>query len=139
MRFDSFCGPSNLSITPNITSEMSMNWIPERNPVSVEGQGSDVHEKNIRCALIRRPGLKTYVTLPRTPVRGLFPGEFRLFAVGSDHLYEIKSGGTIVDRSVPGFSGSSGVGPAGGALQLDSNPVWGFFNGSQLFLVSGGQ
>ena len=63
-----------------------MNWIPERNPVPVEGQGTDVHDKNVRCGLIRRPGLKTFVTLPNVPVRGVFPGEYRLFAVGGDHF-----------------------------------------------------
>ena len=115
-----------------------MNWIPERNVVSVEGQGTDVHDKNVRCSLIRRPGLKTFVTLPLAPVRGVFPGEFRLFAVGGDHFYEILSSGTIIDRSTPGFSGSSGIGTAGGAIGNDGNPVLGFFNGNQMLLVSAG-
>jgi len=137
-RFDAFCGMSNTSVSPNITSEMTMNWIPERNPVSIEGQGTDVHDKNIRCSLIRRPGLQTFVTLPKAPVRGLFPGEYRLFAVGGDHLYEVLSGGTIIDRSTPGFSGSSGTGPAGGPIGNDGRPVIGLFNGVQLLLVSNG-
>lgn len=138
-RFDAFCGPANTSVSPNITSEYTMNWIPERNAVSVEGQGTDVHEKNIRCSLIRRPGLKTFVTLPTGIIRGVFPGENRLFAVSGDHFYEIFSNGTFTDRSTPGFAGASGIGPAGGPINNDGKPVLGFFNGTQMLLVSGGQ
>src|SRR5215471_4717925 len=141
-RFDSFCGPSNTSVSPNITSELTMNWIPERNAVSVEGQGTEVHDKNIRCSMVRRPGLKTFVTLPNAPVRLLLPGENRLFAVGGDHFYEITNNptpGTIIDRSTPGFTGASGNGPAGTTIGNDGNPVLGFMNGNQIMLVSNGR
>lgn len=139
-RFDAFCGGFNTPFSPNIQSERTVNWIPEKNSGSVEGQGTDVHDKNIRCTLIRTPGLKTFVTLPKLPVRGVFPGEFRLFAVGGDHFYEILEDGTIVDRSVPGFTGASGIGPAGGPIGFDpSTPVQFFSNGSQLMLISDGQ
>ena len=137
-RFDAFLGGYNTPFSPNIQSELTINWIPEKNAVSVEGQGTQVHDKNIRCSLIRTPGLKLFVTLPHSPCRGVFPGEFRLFAVGADHFYEILADGTIIDRSVPGFAGASNVGPAGGTIGLDSNPVQFFSNGNQVMLISAG-
>ena len=137
-RFDAFCGGFSTPFSPNIQSEFTMDWIPSLNSVSVEGQGTDVHDKNVRCSLVRRPGLQTFVTLPLGPVRGVFPGENRLFAVGQSHFYEVKSDGTIIDRSTPGFTGASGVGPAGGPINNDGNPVLAFFNGNQIMLVSGG-
>jgi len=138
-RFDAFSGPFNTTFSPNVQSEYTMNWLPEPNAVSVEGQGSELHDKNVRCALIRLPGLKTFVTLPNAPCRGVFPGEFRLFAVGGDHYYEIQAGGTVIDRSVPGFSGSSGIGTAGGTIGNDGRPVLWFQNGKQVLLISAGQ
>lgn len=144
-RFDAFCGVSNTSISPNITSEFTINWVPEANAVSVEGMGTDVHNKNVRCALVRRPGLKTFVTLPQVPVRGVFAAEYRLFAVGGSHFYEIKNDGTIIDRSTPGFGAgqpppyaASGVGPAGGTIGVDNSPVQFFMNGNQILLISAG-
>ena len=138
-RFDSFCGPFATSFSPNIQSELTINWIPEKNSVSVEGQGTEVHDKNIRCSLLPTPGLKLFVTLPLSPCRGVFPGEFRLFAVGADHFYEILESGTIIDRSVPGFTGASGIGPAGGTIGNDPQvPVQVFSNGTQLLIVSAG-
>jgi hypothetical protein len=137
-RFDAFTGPYNTPYSPNIQSELTINWLPETNAVSVEGQGTEVHNKNVRCSLIRMPGLKTFVTLPLAPCRGVFPGEWRLFAVGGDHYYEIKSGGAIIDRSTPGFSGASGIGPAGGTIGNDNRPVQWFSNGNQVMLISAG-
>ena len=138
MRFDAFCGPFNASISPNITSELTMNWIPERNSVTVNDMGTGVTDKNVRCSLIRTPGLAPFVSLPLAPVRGVFAGDNRLFAVGDDHLYEILFGGTVIDRSTPGFSGASGVGPAGGTIGNDDWPVQFFANGNQLLIVSAG-
>lgn len=139
-RFDAFCGGFDTPFSPNIQSEWTMNWLPERNSASVEGQG-DVHDKNVRCSLIRLPGLKTFVTLPQAPCRGVFPGEFRLFAVGGAHFYEVKlvSGSpTIIDRSTAGFSGASGMGPAGGTIGNDMRPAQCFFNGNQAVIISAG-
>jgi hypothetical protein len=137
-RFDAFLGPYNTPFSPNIQAEFTMNWLAERNGVTVEGQGTDVHDKNIRCSLIRLPGLKTWVTLPAAPCRGVFPGEFRLFAVGGAHFYEVLANGTIIDRSTPGFSNASNVGPAGGTIGNDGRPVQFFSNGNQLMLISAG-
>lgn len=137
-RFDAFAGGFNTTFSPNVQSEYTMNWIPEGVSVSVEGIGTDVHNKNVRCSLIRRPGLKTFVTLPNGQIRGVFPGENRLFAVSGSHLYEVKSDGSYIDRSTPGFTGASGIGPAGGPIANDGKPVLAFFNGNQMLLVSGG-
>jgi hypothetical protein len=142
-RLDAFCGPFNASISPNITSELTMNWIPEKNPIPVSDMGTDVKDKNVRCSLIRTPGLATFASLPTSPVRGLFPGENRLFAVGGDHFYEIVHNvttgtDTIVDRSTPGFTGATGIGPAGGTIGNDGWPVQCFLNGNQALLISAG-
>ncbi|HEY1896707.1 MAG TPA: hypothetical protein VGG62_10565 [Terracidiphilus sp.] len=137
-RFDAFCGGFNTSISPNITSELTMNWIPERNAVPVNEMGTGVTDKNIRCSLVRTPGLSTFVQLPLAPVRCLWPGENRLLAVGGDHLYEVNAAGTITDRSTPGFSGATGIGPAGGTIGNDGRPVQIFSNGNQILVISAG-
>lgn len=138
-RFDSFCGPANTSVSSNIQSEQTINWIPERNAISVNDQGTDLTDKNIRCALIRTPGIKEYVLLPKGPLRGLFPGEYRMFAAGGDSFYEVFNPPSYVDRSIPGFSGSSGIAPAGGTIGNDGRIVQCFSNGNQLLIVSAGQ
>jgi len=138
-RFDAFTGPFNTPFSPNIQSELTMNWIPERNAVSVNDQGTNVTDKNVRCSLIRTPGIKLFTTLPKTPVRGVFPGEFRLFAAGGDSFYEVFADGSFTDRSVPGFPGSSGDGPAGGTIGDNDLPVQCFFNGTEILIVSAGQ
>jgi hypothetical protein len=138
MRFDAITGGSNTSFSIDITSERTINWMPEKNYFPVLGMGNDVHDKNERCSMIRRPGIHLFSTLPQTPVRGMFPGEGRLFAVSGSHLYEVFHDGTYVDRSIPGFSGSSGVGPSGGAVGNDMAPVQMFANGGQLLVVSAG-
>lgn len=137
-RFDAFCGGSNLSGSANVSSEWSMNWMPERSGVSVEGQGTDVHDKNVRCHLLGSPGLKLWSTLPKSPVRGLFPGSYRMFAAAGNSFYEVFSGGTYTDRSVAGFSGSSGVGPSGTTIGNDGLPVQCIFNGNQALVISAG-
>lgn len=137
-RFDAFCGPFNTSVSPNITSELTMNWIPERNPISIQDMGTKVTDKNVRCSLIRTPGLQLFQALPASPVRGLFPGEQRLFAAAADRFYEVTATGYI-DRSTPGFPGASGVGPTGGPIGNDGQPVQAFFNGNQVLIISAGQ
>ena len=76
-------------------------------------------------ALTRTPGLTLYGTLPTGPLRGLWPGEQRLFAVGGAILYEVIPG------SPPTYTPHGNVGN-------DGNPVQFFANGGQLFVVSAG-
>jgi len=138
VRFDNFCGPSNTSASINISSERTINWIPETADLSYDARGLSGGEKNSRCTLVRTPGLSLFITLPTGPVRGLFPGDGVLYAVGGTHLYQIFYNGTYVDRSTPGFSGASGVGPAGGTVVNDGKPAQLLANGNQLLVISGG-
>lgn len=138
-RFDAFLGPFNTSISPNITSEMTMNWIPEKNFVPTQGMGTDVTDKNVRCSLIRTPGIATFVDLGEAPVRCLWPGENRLLAIAGSSLYEVYSDGSVINRSTPGFSGASGVAPAGGPIGNDGKPAQIFANGNQILVISAGK
>lgn len=132
-------GPFNAAASINISSEAAINWLPERMGVSVNDQGTDVTDKNVRCALIRTPGLKLHATLPKVPVRGVFPGAFRLFAASGDSWYEVFNDGTFVDRSIPGFTGASGLGSPPVTIGNDGRPVQCFFNGNQALIISAGK
>jgi hypothetical protein len=50
-----------------------------------------------QVALLGTPGIHIFTTLPTAPVRGLWAGEDRLFAVGGTKLYEVTSSGGITD------------------------------------------
>ena len=141
MRFDAFCGGFNTAFSPNVSSEDTINWIAERNPIPIRGQGDEITDKNERAALIRTPGISKVLTLPFSPIRGLWPGENRLFAAAGSHLFEIFYGSTYtyVDRSIPGFTGACGSGPAGGPIGNDGAPVQMFANGRDLLIISAGQ
>ena len=82
-----------------------------------------------KARLAGTPGLALHVTLPKSPVRGLWAGDGRLFAVAGTSLYEVFSGGTYTDRSA--MSG-------GTTLANDGLPVTFAANGTQLLVVSGG-
>src|ERR1039457_4778518 len=126
MKFDSFTGTADSFPSLNIGAARTVNWTQE--PTS---------EKSA-FALVRTPGLSLFVTLPKSPCRGIFPGDGALYAVGADHLYQILVDGTIIDRSTSGFSGASGIGTAGGTIGNDGNPVQFAVNGNQLLVVSAG-
>jgi hypothetical protein len=64
----------------------------------------------------RTPGLQVFCALPKTPIRGIFPGENRLFAVAGNSFYEIFSNGTFTDRSALG--GASFIGNDGNPCDL---------------------
>lgn len=51
------------------------------------------------------PGISLLATLPTTPVRALWAGNNRLFAVGGNVLYEVMSNGSVT--AYPGTMGSS--------------------------------
>ena len=80
-----------------------------------------------RMYLKRTPGLSLFSTITGSngPVRGVWAGENRLFAVVGSNLYEIFQDGTFNNR---GSVGSATTGPVQFAA-----------NGNQLFVVSGGQ
>ncbi|MEN6336026.1 MAG: hypothetical protein ABFE01_17370, partial [Phycisphaerales bacterium] len=64
----------------------------------------EINEANSRINgeigyLARVPGLRPYLSLPNSPVRGLYRStKDVLYGVGGDHLYEIKPTNEIVDR-----------------------------------------
>lgn len=116
-RFDAFTnGGSNTLASISAASERCMNWYPD--PIA-----PGLPEKNA-FALVRTPGILRFCTLPQGPVRGVWPGENRLFAAGGSHLYEVLANTTTVDH---------------GSIGNDGNPVQFFSNGNQLFVVSNGQ
>ena len=108
--FKEFIGPAFEARSVRADSQRLINLYPE--PV---GNGEHV--------LYNTPGLATFCTLPSSPVRGLWAGENRLFAVAGSHLYEIASNGGVTDRGA--------VGGGTGLAQV-------FPNGSQLAVVAGG-
>lgn len=102
--YPSFCGETYLAASPVIDASRAINLYPELELPSSKGQ----------VALIGRPGLsagaRTY-TLGSTPVRALWAGNNRLFAVSGTHFYELNpAGGVITDYGA--MAGSGGTGPA---------------------------
>ncbi|HLG97146.1 MAG TPA: hypothetical protein VKX49_12610 [Bryobacteraceae bacterium] len=110
-----FVGPGYLGLSPAPDAERSVNLYIER----VESG----HGKN-DWILKGTPGRKLLTTLPSSPVRGLWGGENRLFAVGGSKLYEVFL------NKAPNLLGDVG---------LASTPVSISSNGNELFIVSGAQ
>ena len=96
-----FCGPCYQAITPVLDAQDCLNYYPEPGYATSKSQ----------MALIGTPGLTLFGTLPRGPVRALFGGNGRLFAVGGSHLYEVNSSGGIV-TDFGAIGASTGTGPA---------------------------
>jgi hypothetical protein len=127
MRFPNFVGPTyQYSGTPGLGSgllsdaEDCINWWPE----AVESAGG-----RVRYKYRRTPGLGIFATLPKTPIRGIFAGENRLFAVAGNSFYEIFSNGTFTDRSALG--GAS-------FITNDGFPCDLAYNGTQVLIAGGG-
>jgi hypothetical protein len=79
-------------------------------------------------------GLDLFVTLPESPVLGLWSGNNRMFAVAGtspSHLYEIHADGSIVDN---GACGNALTDPVSGRPA----PAQMFPNGNQLMVINGG-
>jgi len=90
-----YCGPSyagpyasggNLGMSQVFDSERCINLYPE--PARGGNPKTDME-------MVGRPGLSLFGTLPQSPVRGLWAGDFRLFAVGGTHLYEMNTNGSV--------------------------------------------
>lgn len=107
-----FCGETYPAYSPLIDAQRSINLYPERGLSSSKTQ----------AALIGTPGLVVHCTLPTSPVRALWAGNQRLFAVGGTHVYEVFANGAIDDFGF--LAGSAGAGPcqfvqgAGPSFQL---------------------
>src|SRR5262245_19837845 len=91
-----------------------INWYP-----SIDASG--VAQSKIELAPI--PGLTTFTTLTNPPVRGLWSGDNRLFAVAQGDLFEISSAGAATTIS-------------GGVLSA-ATPVQFAANGTSLLIASG--
>lgn len=98
-----FCGPSYQAASVTVDCQRSVNLYPE----TAQEPGAKTP-----VALIGRPGLTLYGTLPTSPVRALYAGNGRLFAVGGTHVYEINPATYSVIQDFGSISGSSGAGPA---------------------------
>ena len=94
-----FCGPSYQAASVTTDCQRSINLYPEIN--AEPGAKTPV-------ALVGRPGLTLYGTLPNGPVRALYAGNGRLFAVGGAHVYEVNPAtySVITDFGTTGLSGS---------------------------------
>jgi hypothetical protein len=119
MKIPGFIGPSYQSRSLAVDAQRTMNLYQE-----IVESGTGKAPK----ALFGRPGIQLFATLAQTPVRGVWAGENRLFAVGGSHFYELTTG-TPVDRSA--LSGATTIGN-------DGNPVQFVVNGNQVGLASAG-
>lgn len=108
-----FVGPSYVSRSVNFDAQRSVNVFPIQSEVS----GS----KRI-TALEGRPGLRTFLTLPRSPLRGGIRVNDRVFVVGANTLYETFADGTYTARGT--------LNSQNGNVSLDTN-------GLQVCIVDG--
>lgn len=111
-----FCGNTYVSQSPAIDGERAVNLYSEIIPPGAHAKSQQV--------LSGTPGLKLFATLPTGPVRCLWAGDNRLFAVGGSKLYEVLLDGTTLLR---------------GDVGLATTPAQIISNGNQLFIVSGAQ
>jgi len=114
MKFTPLVGPTYVSASLNADCQRSVNLFVEQ---IESGTGK------ARAVLYGTPGLQLFASIAG-PVRCLWAGQNRLFAVGGTTLYEIGSGG-----SATAF---------GGALANDGFPAYMFPNRTQLMIISGG-
>jgi hypothetical protein len=112
-----FIGPAYTLDSSNAAAQSCVNLIPER------VESAPAPEKS-EMVLIGRPGLTTFATLPTSPVRGIWIGENRMFAVAGAKFYEIFSNATYTDR---------------GDVQSDGRPVQIFPNGNEVMIISNGK
>lgn len=116
MRFQGFVGPSYTLRSVNVDCQRCVGLYPEMNET---GRGKE----NEVAALVATPGLVTLLTLPGTPVRGLYTASNGdLYAVAEDKLYYIDSNWASTEL---------------GTLQTNSGPVSMADNGFDLVIVDG--
>lgn len=111
MRFDAFMDDYYVHNSLTVEAQECTNLYPETN------KG--------RASLIGTPGLTAMGSaLPKTPIRGLWSGDGRLFAVANDTLYEVNGSGTVL-------ASRSG-------LPNDGAPVQIFASGDDLLIIGAG-
>jgi hypothetical protein len=119
-KFQNFIGTSAPSRSSSWNASRSLNFYPE---VDEGGAAKDPR------ALIGTPGIvkfsPTLPTLPTSPLRCLWAGYNRLFAVAGSKFYEVFADGTYTDR------GDVGDDTAHSRAQI-------FANGTEVMIVSAG-
>ncbi len=126
MRFDAFtAGGSNTLASIAASSERCVNRYPE--PITGNTEKGPM-------ALVRTPGLVFWATAPASPIRGIWPGENRMFVAAGSHLYEALAGTPTVQ--FPG--GTFASWKDHGYIGNDGEPVQCFANGGQLLVISAG-
>lgn len=79
--------------------QRSINWFP----VKPERDGEEAYLRG-------RPGLELLVELPRSPIRGLYVHEYRLFVVAGARVYEVDADGDTREwGTIPTSSGRVGI------------------------------
>lgn len=92
MRFAGFIGPSYTSQSVNVDCQRCVNLFPEINAL---GTGK---EREV-ASLVPTPGLRLLVTLPESPVRGLWcASNGELYAVGGSKFYSLDSNFAATER-----------------------------------------
>lgn len=116
MRFPGFIGPSYTHQSLNVDCQRSVNLFPEVDPLGTGKEGEV-------AALVPTPGLKLLLTLPQSPVRGLYrASNSALFAVGGNKFYSISSSWVATEL---------------GTLTTSTGPVSFADNGTDVVLVDG--
>ena len=116
MRFPGFIGPSYTLQSVNTDCQRCINLYPEVNEI---GSGK---EREV-ASLIGTPGLRLLLTLPTSPVRGVFTASNgTLFAVGGNKFYSVSSAWVATEI---------------GTLNSSSGPVSIADNGLHVVIVDG--
>jgi hypothetical protein len=115
--YPNFVGPAYRLLSINAAGDRCVNLYPQTIQ-SGTGKG--------KMSLEPTPGLQLFATLPKSPCRGLWAGDNRLFAVGDDTLYEIDGAGSVTSI---------------GAMNSAATPATIIPNGvgTQLLICSGSQ
>lgn len=85
MDFPGFIGPSYQAISINADAQRTINLYPE---VVESGDGKS------KIILVGTPGLTTFLTLPTSPVRGMWSITGNVYAVAGNEFYLINPNGT---------------------------------------------
>ena len=103
-----FCGPTYAGLPSGVggmstvfDAERCVNLYPERAQRTGNPKSS--------MALVGRPGYSLFATV-NSPIRAIWGGNNRLFAVGGTHFYEFNTNGTV-HTDYGAMAGSSGIGP----------------------------
>ena len=114
--FVGFVGPTYQGRSIDVDAQRTINLYPE----------AEQPTSKSRVVLYGTPGLSTFSTLPTAPVRALWAGEERLFAVAGSKFYEVFSDGSANQRGDVGAS-------------LDPAQIFPSGDGNSLLIISAGK